>query len=215
MGKGHHPDLMCQVVKNNKFAGNGKNGLWQILLFREEARKVYCSNNLAQIGKAITIYAQRHAGVGPFEGPTTNTIWKDNEAPNRRVSIGRLYSYVGYNLKVFYCPSQDYFTRENEQFGVQNFDVPGKECKCGYYVRDPKNFTDSPIGDYDPILIDQYPGKVWLTDIELSASLGQGHAHRDGINALRSDCSVHWIAEESKGTDEGWFDYWKKIDEKY
>ena len=32
--EGHHPDLMCQVVKNNKFAGNGKNGLWQILLFR-------------------------------------------------------------------------------------------------------------------------------------------------------------------------------------
>ena len=34
MGKGHHPDLMCQVVKNNKFAGNGKNGLWEGRGFR-------------------------------------------------------------------------------------------------------------------------------------------------------------------------------------
>ena len=177
---------------------------------REQARRATCMNNLRQIGLAINMYAQDFDGIAPFERDTSNCIW-NGTGVNRRVSLGRVADYLEGNLKVFYCPSQRYFTKNNPNYGMQNFDVIGKECRSSYYARGPPQFDPS-LGLDDPVLIWRYPNKKgWVTDVELPDH-PHAHAHKDGVNALRNDGSVHWLPGVARYGSDTWDDYWGKVD---
>ncbi len=171
---------------------------------REQARRAVCTGNLRQIGTAIQIYAQLHGG-GPFEGNMGNTVWD-----GRRISIGWLSPYLGDNVDVFFCPSQVSFQKNDPASGKQNFDVPGKVCRGTYVVRGALQFEGVAPGAAVPV--DRYPTSVCATDLEAPTVDPARTAHRDGINALRLDGSVHWLQGESKRASETYQEYWDRLD---
>ena len=85
----------------------------------------------------------------------------------KRMQLGRTADYLGGDIKVFYCPSQNYFTKENKDYGIKNFGVAGKYCMGSYYARGPPQFNSS-LGLDDPVFIDRFADKGWVTDIEIA-----------------------------------------------
>lgn len=176
---------------------------------KEEVRRIVCLNNLKQIGVAVRIYADMHGGTGPFEGVggphTENIIWKDG----RTFHLGRIFKYVGEQLDIFYCPSQNTFTKATR---ANTFGIAGKECKSSYFARPPRAFDNSLVVlDPEPasVKIDRYPNRCWVTDVEVGDNMvyptdppgpptqvpyfALNSAHKHGVNALWSDGSARWL----------------------
>jgi len=177
---------------------------------REMARRAYCMNNLKQIGFAIHLYGQDYNGIGPFEKDTTNLIWNGGVGAVREWSLGRIVDYLEGRIEVFYCPSQNYFTKDNPNYGMQNFGVAGKDCRSSYYARGPPQFSSS-LGSDDPVNLDRYAEKGWVTDVELPDH-PSAQAHRDGVNALKGDGSVQWLPGVARYGTDTLDDYWRKVD---
>jgi prepilin-type N-terminal cleavage/methylation domain-containing protein len=186
---------------------------------REQARKTRCVSNLNQIGKAISVYCQNNGGVMPFEGDMDNLLWNGT----KRYQAGRLYPYLGGKgtsdpgavtggLKVFYCPSAGYFTPGNLTCGQRNFDVAGKECRSSYFARGPAEFNlTPPLASTAGVTEQQAAGKMIMCDAEWTG-FPNFSAHKDGINALRADGSVHWISGGRRDVTQTALDFWTKID---
>lgn len=62
---------------------------------REQARRVYCLNNLRQIGQGLTMFASENDGFYPPE----------NSSPTEPNDLDLLYPYYLDNAEVFWCPS--------------------------------------------------------------------------------------------------------------
>lgn len=174
---------------------------------REEARRTACRSNLRQIGAAILMYAERHNGIAPFEGNMGNTIWNGQ----RRVSVGRAFKFIGENLDVFFCLSQQAFRPNDPVSGKQNFDVPGRVCRGNYVLRGAVQFGLPANG---AVRVLGHEQKICVTDLEAPEVDKMRTAHRDGINALRLSGSVHWFDGESKRAAESFQEYWDRLDAK-
>ena len=59
---------------------------------KNKAKAIYCTNNLKQMGIALTLYTEEH-GKYPGHHRGDNIMWP-----------GRIVSYVGNNRKIFFCP---------------------------------------------------------------------------------------------------------------
>ncbi len=174
---------------------------------REEARRTVCRSNLHQVGVAVLMYAERHSGIAPFEGNTGNTIWNGQ----RRISVGRAFPYLGKNLDVFFCPSQQAFRPNDPVSGKQNFDAPGRVCRGNYVLRGAVEFRLPANG---AVHVDKHGEKICITDLEAPEVDVMRTAHRDGINALRLSGSVHWFDGEAKHVAESLQEYWDRLDAK-
>lgn len=118
---------------------------------RAQANLVTCLSNIRQLGVGMNMYANDNKGSWPryIYRPTddycyysTSVIWHNsqtNAPPYRWEGIGLVYPYLKVR-KVFFCPSDDYFT------DVQNADytnyldidwntIPNKVKFCSYVLR--------------------------------------------------------------------------------
>jgi prepilin-type N-terminal cleavage/methylation domain-containing protein len=98
---------------------------------REKARRTICANNQRQIVLAMNMYAQDYEGFLPI-GIGFSSILSNNQG-EKSIFGGLCPSYLK-SLEVFYCPSQERFSKNNPETGAQNFGVPSDRGCFGSYV---------------------------------------------------------------------------------
>ncbi len=162
---------------------------------RESARRTVCVNNMRQLILALHIFAQNHGHSSILEDSTTNKLWEHDT----KVSLGRLIPGYIDSRSTFYCPSQTYYRIDNSDYGIQNFQQVGLECRSSYYVRGAEEFISSSTNK-----------TAFLSDVEVPQD--NKIAHRNGLNAAYSDGSVQWVNNEMKRAEDSWEEYWQRLD---
>ena len=167
---------------------------------RKQALRVECASNLRQVYACVQEYAHYSKDYVPFGYDFYsgyNYIAYMYYANHPKVILGNLDELGLMNSpRIFYCPAEtdpwmSYNTPENPwAFGDQ---PPGQiYTLLGYGTRPVANWEDclripalpklTALGPHTAILSDIFPTQAALRS-----------RHRDGINMVYSDGSVHWI----------------------
>lgn len=163
-------------------------------LAREEARKVYCINNLKQIGIGVISYSDNFDGKAPPFLYNNNHLSHSDHLfiGNRWEGMGILWqnNYVT-DPAAFYCISNSFTNYSHES---QNFvDIPplGTTIMTSYIYRDPESSEwDGKVNWYSST-------NKWRTDNAaiISDAFGSREncgAHNNGMNILFGDGHVKW-----------------------
>lgn len=164
----------------------------------ERAKRVYCVNNLRQIGIATRIFANEHNDKLPLSGgDSTNAIW----AAGKYLHYGRLIpNELDKNAKVFFCPTATFYLADSTN-GLDNVGRSNRVAYSSYFQRGPRQGGPSQleragqralISDYETA--GGLPPPVWLN-----------RNHVTGKNVLRADGSVSFVkgGEDSEAVNHG------------
>lgn len=156
----------------------------------QRAKRVYCVNNLRQIGIAARVFANDHNDSLPLSsGDSTNAIW----ATGRFLHYGRLIrTELDNNAKVFFCPSATFFTADSTN-GLDNLGLSNRIAHSSYYQRGPRQGG--------PSRFERAGQRVLISDYETRGGMAPpewlNRNHITGKNVLRGDGSVTFIKGEA------------------
>jgi prepilin-type N-terminal cleavage/methylation domain-containing protein len=169
---------------------------------RDEARKVRCSSNLAQIGKAMNMYLLSHGGSTTYPVPA-------NYFRGDRWLCTLYWEEIIKEPKLFVCPATAHTANIGAKpttqavwdsgIGLDTGDVPkmsyAGRCKtqtAGKAYRNTAAFTESALDG----------SKVLACDAQRGATATKNHT--DGITTVFFDSHVEFypLAHESVGADE-------------
>ena len=166
-----------------------------LLTVREEARKIYCVNNLKQIGIGVISYADTSDRKAP------PFIYNSNHLAHAdHVYIGNQWDGMGIlwvnkfltDPKALYCPSNKTTGYSSENVtGFVETPPPGTTLMTSYIYRDP----DSPVWNGETAW--ETNKNAWQTpDAAIIAdafgSRENCFAHKNGFNILFGDGHVEW-----------------------
>lgn len=167
---------------------------------REKGRRASCLNNLKQIGLAGAMYAGDFRDWLPVAGDTTTTAssneLSDGSGP---AHYGLALSYMGNNLKVFYCPSSTNYNRAPVTLALGT--------KCAYFQRGIDQFdnvgnsmivpTAARIGasTTNGLSASLVADTGYRTGVSLNLAPTQDVAHKgQGRNVVYSDGHATWVS---------------------
>ncbi len=154
-----------------------------------KAKRIYCLNNMKQIGIARRVMADDRGGAPGVRGDSTNLIWNGRSY----VGYGKLLpSHLDNAVKIFSCPSASWFnlTQTND---VYNAGKTNRVAFSSYYFRGSK----------------QKGGRVLLSDFDFKRYMSYGEwvnrSHDTGKNVLHKDGSAHFVlnAADSRAMKHG------------
>ncbi|OQW96533.1 MAG: hypothetical protein BWK77_04340 [Verrucomicrobia bacterium A1] len=156
---------------------------------RERGRRAYCQNNLAQLGKGLTMYADANREYLPattVDGSVS--VWDMALLP-----------YVGEATNLFRCPSDPYLDsvpagQQPRSYSCNGGDgAYGEGFPFGNYQSNPNGPSRMGDLDYtksDIILLGEWPG---------NSSANRGYMGRFGFSALNVDATCGRVHDRSKG----------------
>lgn len=145
-----------------------------------KAKRIYCLNNMKQIGIAAAVFKEDRGGLPGIRGNSTNLIWNGRSY----VGYGKLLpNHLDNASRIFSCPSAGFFN-----LGYTNdYSNAGKSNKWAfgtYYFRGSK----------------QKGGRVLLSDFDFKQYMTYGEwvnrSHTTGKNVLHKDGSAHFILND-------------------
>jgi prepilin-type N-terminal cleavage/methylation domain-containing protein len=182
---------------------------------REQARLVACAAQQRQIGAALHIYANEHAGALP-RGPAarhpldfasgaiaTNQIWDGtSRAPGVEIGLGALVRGRIAPAEAFYCPDDDTDVRAVE---LRQIDTPN-DAFASYYYRQLDHLpAEAEAGRVDQLGANTIDGvRIPVEALALDANaLGPGSFYRtnhdaEKVNVTFRDGSVRSFVNESE-----------------
>lgn len=176
-------------------------------LITEAARRVKCQKKLADLGLAMTMWADDHRDVLPRSQVADSVFGAGSEAnsgseifqrsalmqiahfdggdPNNYDGLGRLleYDYIN-DARTFYCPSHDGEHPYDDY--AQSWITPGDEIVINFHYRLFETAAESRLANMDPKTVLITDGMRSVVD----------YNHRSGNNILRADMSVSWYADD-------------------
>jgi prepilin-type N-terminal cleavage/methylation domain-containing protein/prepilin-type processing-associated H-X9-DG protein len=163
----------------------------------EKARRVYCVNNLRQIGVAARVFANDHKENYPLSGGnSTNAIWT-----GRYLHYGRLIrTELSGSARVFFCPSATFYHSESTN-GLAAIGVSNRVALSSYYFRTPRQGA--------PGRVDQGRQRALISDYETAGSSPAqpwlNRNHTTGKNVLWTDGSVSYVkgGHDSRAVNHG------------
>jgi prepilin-type N-terminal cleavage/methylation domain-containing protein len=145
-----------------------------------KAKRIFCLNNMKQIGIAAAVFKGDRGGLPGIRGNSTNVIWNGRSY----VGYGQLLpNHLGNASRIFSCPSAGFFnvgyTNDYSNAGRAN-----KWAFSTYYFRGSK----------------QKGGRVLFSDFDFRQGMTSGdwvnRSHVGGKNVLHKDGSAHFILNE-------------------
>jgi len=170
-----------------------------------KAKRIYCLNNMKQIGIAAAVFKEDRGGAPALSGNSTNLLWNGR----KYIGYGKLLpNHLDNATRIFACPSASYFnlgfTNDHSNAGMTNRWAFGT-----YYFRGSK----------------QKGGRVLMSDFDFKQYMTFGdwvnRSHEKGKNVLHKDGSAHFIqndldsramkhgGDSSRGRKDG---TWHKLD---
>jgi prepilin-type processing-associated H-X9-DG protein len=161
---------------------------------REEARKVYCVNNLKQIGLGVISYSDN------FDGEAPPFIYNNNHLShsdhlfisNRWDGMGILWlnNYVK-DPAAFYCVSNDFTNHMTDHPNFTDSPAPGTSIMSSYVYRDPNSQEWVAQANWGA------KRHTWKTSnaaiiSDAFGSRENSAAHTNGFNILFGDGHVKW-----------------------
>ena len=173
---------------------------------REVAKRAECISNLKQIGLALQMYADENNGYrpGPIVENQANMLWDGTKT----TYLGKLDSYMK-NPEIFYCPSAGYYTKDNPNLGVNNFEVDGKRAASSYNMRPT---SDLPDGTKRNKMSDFKPNQAQVMDYNISS---RRNHDGDCVHVLYFDGHVARISNPDgliKTSSNSFEDVWEAAD---
>ncbi len=156
---------------------------------KEKAKRIYCVNNLRQIGIGARVFANDHQERLPLSGmDSTNLIWM----PRQYVHYGRLIkTELDGNARVFFCPSASLY-HSGHTNGLDNVGTTNGIAYGSYYQRSGRQGA--------PARVDQGTRKALISDFDfIDPQMPWQWANRNhdnGKNVLWTDGSVSLVLVE-------------------
>ncbi|GEM_PF-3422070 len=148
-----------------------------------KAKRIYCLNNMRQIGIAMRVWKDDRGGsFQGFKGNSTNLIWNGKSY----VGYGKLLpKYLDNATSVFACPSASFFNLVVTN-GVDNAGETNRVAFSSYYFRGSKQGGGR--------------GKVLFSDFDLKQFMTYGEwvnrSHDTGKNVMHRDGSAHFVLND-------------------
>ncbi len=148
-----------------------------------KAKRVYCLNNMRQIGIAMRVWKDDRGGdFSGIKGNSTNLIWNGRSY----VGYGKLLpSHLDNATSIFSCPSARFFNTVVTN-GVDNAGKTNRIAFSSYYFRGSKQGGGR--------------GKVLFSDFDLKQFMTYGdwvnRSHETGKNVMHKDGSGHFVLND-------------------
>ncbi len=144
-----------------------------------KAKRIFCLNNMKQIGIATRVARDDGRGVG-IRGNSTNLIW------NGRTYVGYgklLPNHLDNATRIFSCPSAGFFNLGFTN-GPSNAGKTNRVAYSSYYFRGSR----------------QKGGRVLMSDFDFKQYMTYGEwtnrSHDRGKNVLHKDGSAHYVIND-------------------
>lgn len=170
---------------------------------QESARRSRCLNNLKQLGLAAQNYAELYNGYYPTTRCKSNALhwpfgdWNDGHPVyhNDYLGLRALIPYVR-NKKVFFCPSNIFFSIKGYDYYWQPGNYFAGYCYWGNYLL--KSSGGTPLLTEKEVAINsgRFPYTLLMSDL-ITGGGGLGwnshnYLSQDGGNLLYNDGHVKW-----------------------
>lgn len=145
-----------------------------------KAKRIYCLNNMKQIGIAAAVFKQDRGGLPGVRGNSTNLIWNGRSY----IGYGKLLpNHLDNAARIFSCPSAGYFNLSFTN-GYSNAGKTNRWAFGTYYFRGSK----------------QKGGRVLMSDFDFRKYMTYGdwvnRSHLKGKNVLHRDGSGHFVLND-------------------
>ncbi len=157
---------------------------------KETARRAICASNLRQTGIATTSYALDRNGYMPSNASYIGLIhYRDAFGEFKPVDKGNLFTldYTS-ELGIFFCPSADNFTPENEEIGIKNWG--NGFVQSSYLYKNKPRKTNMLVNSNTATINDFEPNESLGVDYNISPQKNQNH-NLEFFNRLNLDTSVN------------------------
>jgi len=202
---------------------------------RERGRRAVCLSNLHQSGVGFSLYSADFRQYLPSRDhfayyiKGTRRTYHDrigepdeyHEVSGKPINHGALYGkYVGKNLRIFFCPGNEYHAYGDPQYGAASFLKPWTSITFGGYIyavpllpgKHPRETSKGcyPSAGLSPLYVTWADGKSYdprkrtvqalLADDVIAyakyGGVGCGEfIHRTGYNVLFTDYHAKWVAD--------------------
>jgi prepilin-type N-terminal cleavage/methylation domain-containing protein len=167
---------------------------------RERGRRTYCQNNLAQLGKALVMYADEHKESLPASTRDGAASFWDTA----------LLPYIGEATNLFQCPSDPFLSSVPAGEAPRSYSCNGASGGAGFPFGNDQSSPNGPLRmsdlDYhkgDMILLGEWPGnsaadrglvgRVSCSRLNMDQRCGRVHSQSKGANWLMASMSVRYL----------------------